>query len=92
MQYSHDRVKNIFIGWSLSLLFLFVITVIFYFIQLVKTNHLVEAIDEEEEHPDSPDAAAKKTIATIIAWVTLFSIVFFNKFVMGNVLHYFTHL
>ncbi len=74
------------------MLFLLAITVVFYFLQLIKTNNLVAAIEAKEENPNSPEAATSKTIATIIAWVTLLGIVFFNKFVMGNVLHYFTHL
>jgi hypothetical protein len=41
------------IGWGLSLLFLLAITVVFYFLQLIKTNNLVAAIEEKEEHPDS---------------------------------------
>ncbi len=32
------------IGWGLSLVFLLSITVVFYFVQLVKTNNLVAAI------------------------------------------------
>lgn len=31
-------------------------------------------------------------IAAIIAWATLIGVVIFNKFIMGPVLHYFTHL
>lgn len=92
LQYSHGRMKNILIGWGLSLLFLVVITIVFYFLQLIKTNNLVEAIEEKEENPDSHEAVTRKVIATIIAWATLLGIVFFNKFVMGHVLHYFTHL
>lgn len=90
LPYEHDKLKNLCIGWGLSLLFLAVITVVFYFIQLLKTNTLVEAIEQEEEDPSG--AHGRKIFATIIAWVTLLGIVFFNKFVMGNVLHYFTHL
>ena len=80
------------IGWGLSLLFLLAVTGIFYLLQLAKTNYLVSAIDEEEENPSSSTAKTHKTIATIIAWATLLGIVFFNKFVMGNVLHVFTHM
>jgi hypothetical protein len=80
------------IGWGLSLLFLAAITVVFYLLQLAKTNLLVSAIEEEEENPGSSTAGTHKTIATIIAWATLLGIVLFNKFVMGNVLHIFTHL
>lgn len=92
LQYARGRIKNILLGWGLSLLFLLCITVVFYLLQLVKTNNLVEAIEEEEKNPDSSDAKTRKVVATIIAWATLLGIVFFNKFVMGNVLHYFTHL
>lgn len=92
LQYAHGRVKNILLGWGLSLLFLVVITAVFYLLQLVKTNNLVEAIEEEEENPNSSEAKTRHVVATIIAWATLLGIVFFNKFVMGNVLHYFTHL
>lgn len=73
-------------------MFLLLTTVVFYFLQLIKTNNLVAAIEEKEENPDSSSANTRKVIATIIAWATLLGIVFFNKFVMGNVLHYFTHL
>lgn len=53
LQYAHSRTKNILVGWGLSLLFLAAITVVFYLLQLVKTNNLVEAIEEEEENPNS---------------------------------------
>lgn len=92
LQYADVRVSKIMLGWGLSLLFLAVTTVVFYVLQLIKTNNLVAAIEEEEENPDSSTAKTQKVIATIIAWATLLGIVFFNKFVMGNVLHYFTHL
>jgi hypothetical protein len=92
LQESPNRVKNVAIGWGLSLLFLAAITVVFYLLQLAKTNLLVSAIEEEEENPGSSTAGTHKTIATIIAWATLLGIVLFNKFVMGNVLHIFTHL
>ena len=68
-------------------MFLLLTTVVFYFLQLIKTNNLVAAIEEKEENPDSSSANTRKVIATIIAWATLLGIVFFNKFVMGPVLH-----
>lgn len=54
LQYSNHIVKNVCIGWSLSMLFLLAITGVFYVIQLIKTNNLVTAIEEEEENPNSP--------------------------------------
>lgn len=90
LPYQHDKGKNLLIGWGLSLIFLVIITIVFYFLQLIKTNNLVSAIEQEEENPEG--ASSKKLFATIIAWVTLLAIVFFNKFVMGRVLHSFTHL
>lgn len=92
LQYSSHIVKNICIGWGLSILFLLAITGVFYVIQLIKSSNLDSAIEEEEENPNSAAAVTHYTIATVIAWVTLLGIVFFNKFVMGNVLHVFTHL
>ena len=41
---------------------------------------------------NNPDASLELAIPGIIAWCTLIGIVLFNKFVMGPVLHYFTHL
>ena len=66
------------LGWALSVLFIAAVTVLFYFILKWKT-HVVEERQSVTE-------------ATIIVFIALISVILFNKFVMGYVLHHFTHL
>lgn len=75
---STKRFGRVLLGWALSIIFITLITVVFYFILRWKTF-----VVEEEE------SLAR---ATIIVFAALILVILFNKFVMGNVLHYFTHI
>ncbi len=82
LKHRSSRKMKIFYGWLLSLIFLFAVLFIFYFLSSYKANLLANAGTDP----------SKNTWAAITAWATLIGIVLFNKFIMGPVFHYFTHL
>lgn len=92
LKHFHGKKLKILRGWALSLIFLFLIFIVFYFISHFKANLLKSEEHEESIDPNSAAAKSKMTSAAVIAWATFIGIIIFNKFVMGTVLHEFTHL
>lgn len=78
------RLGRKIIGWILTVVFLAITTVGFYFLLLLKTNNLLQAIAEHDKK--------EYGIAVFLVFLALFLIVFFNKLFMGWVLHHFAHL
>jgi hypothetical protein len=66
-------------GWAMTTLFLGSITVVFFFM-LSEKSILIEESLSEEHH-------GSYTSAVAIVYLALLSVIFFNKFVMGAVLH-----
>lgn len=79
------------LGFSLSLLFVTCVTVGFYFLLVLKTQNLLDAISQnitvELLHQDT-----RYKLAVFLVYLLLFLIVLFNKFILGFVLHELTHL
>lgn len=71
-------------GWGLTVIFLAITTVGFYFLLLLKTNNLLHAIEDHDN--------TKYTVAVFLVFLSLLLIVFFNKLVMGWALHHFAHM
>ena len=82
---------RIALGWSLSLCFLALTLVVFYLLNMFKANYVAQSQFDLAKNAIA-SGRNKQTIAGIIAWSTFVGIILFNKFVMGQVLHYFTHL
>ena len=59
---------------------------------LAKTSLFLEALKMEENDPKNFKVESFKIFATFIVFVALFSVVLFNKFIMGNVIHKFVHM
>lgn len=79
------------IGWLLTIAFLAVVTVAFYFLLLAKTNNLLTALKERDLGLE--EASERHfTVAVALVYIALVLIVLFNKLLMGFVLHEFTHL
>ena len=70
-------------GWGITIVFLAIITIGFYFLLLLKTNNLLDAIKTHDHN--------EYEVAVFIVFLSLFLIVFFNKLIMGWALHHFTH-
>ncbi len=64
----------------------------FYFLLITKTNYLLAAIDEEHKTNDPTSTTQSYKIALFLEYFHIFLIIFFNKFLMGTVLHYLTHI
>ena len=83
---------RILLGWGLSLGFLALTLVVFYFINMFKANLIVGTEFDLAKNPNSAVGQANTTLVRIIAWSTFIGIILYNKFVMGKVLHHFTDL
>ena len=83
---------RILFGWSLSIGFLTLTLVAFYFINTFKANLIATTEFNLNKNAFSKTALVTATWASIVAWGTFIGIILFNKFVMGKVLHYFTDL
>ena len=83
LEFRSDRSKNMAKGWLFSALFLLVVLAVFYFIQLWKSKLI---------HHDEAEGNKLGILIPILAYGIMLLIILFNKFVMGSVLHYFTHL
>lgn len=79
------------IGWALTVVFIAVITVGFYFLLLAKTNLMLHAIEGADD-PKTLHKSSDYKIATFVLFLMIFLIVFFNKFILSWVLHQFAHL
>jgi hypothetical protein len=79
------------IGWLLTVLFLAVVTVVFYFLLVAKTNNLLQALDDQANN-DQANANADMNTAIALVYIIIILIILFNKLLMGWVLHYFAHL
>lgn len=82
LKHSSGIQLKVMTGWLLSIAFLFLILVVFYFISQWKAKLLGA---RTEGHSNIMGATA-------VAWITFIGIILFNKFVMGTVLHHFTHI
>ena len=83
---------RILLGWGLSLGFLALTLVVFYFINMFKANLIVGTEFDLVKNPNSAVGQTNTTLVRIIAWSTFIGIILYNKFVMGKVLHHFTDL
>ena len=94
----HHRLGRQIIGWLLTSLFLASITVVFFFV-LSEKSKLIEQSFAESEHrllaasttttdtsTDSSDHSQYQA-AIFLVYLALICVIFFNKFVMGLVLH-----
>lgn len=79
-------------GWGLSLGFLFLTLIAFYFINMFKAELIVTSEFDLAKNSTSASGKANGTIATIVAWLTFIGIIVYNKLVMGKVLHHFTDM
>ena len=79
-------------GWGLSLAFLAVTFLVFYFISMFKASLVATAEFDLAKNKTAPAGTTNSTLASIVAWSTFVGIILYNKFVMGKVLHHFTDL
>lgn len=89
IKYESTRKYSILLGWTLSILFLIVIWIVYFYLQELKSK-FIESSMHSNADPDK--AYADEVKAIVVALLTFFGVIMFNKFVMGNVLSYFTKL
>jgi hypothetical protein len=75
----HKRVGRMIAGWALATLFLGSITTVFFFL-LSEKSILIEESFSEEGH-------GSYSAAVTMVYMALVGVIFFNKFVMGSILH-----
>lgn len=73
-------------GWALASLFLASITVLFFFVLSEKSVLILESYSSS--HSTTPtDSHGSYSAAVTMVYLALVAVIFFNKFVMGFVLH-----
>lgn len=76
------------IGWIITTVFLGVITTLFFFL-LSEKSILIEESFKNESHTESTVTSHSSSYSAAVAMVymALIGVIFFNKFVMGAILH-----
>lgn len=91
----HHRLGRQVIGWLLTSLFLATITVIFFFVLSEKSKLIEESFAEARRLSESHSSESTSDhsdhsqyqAAIFLVYLALICVIFFNKFVMGTVLH-----
>ena len=92
MKHQTNKKFRIFVGWGLSVLFLTLTLIVFYFINMFKANLIVSAEFDVVSNATTAATQTKAIMARVVAWATFICIILYNKFVMGTVLHHLTDL
>ena len=92
LKHQTNKKFRIFVGWGLSILFLTLTLIVFYFINMFKANLIVSAEFDVVSNATTAATQTKAIMARVVAWATFIGIILYNKFVMGTVLHHLTDL